>query len=86
MMNPPYGERMNEQEYIENLYKLIGDKLKQSYAGFEAWFISSNLEAIKRVGLKPTRKIVIYNGTLECRLVNFSLYAGSKRAPKPQGS
>ena len=79
VMNPPYGERMSDQEFVETLYKQVGDTLKKSYAGFEAWMISSNREALKKVGLKPSRKIVVFNGSLECRFQNFSLYAGTKR-------
>ena len=79
IMNPPYGERMSEQEFVDGLYKQIGDTLKKSYAGFEAWLISSNRDALKKVGLKPSRKIVVFNGALECRFMNFSLYAGTKR-------
>jgi putative N6-adenine-specific DNA methylase len=85
VMNPPYGERMSDQEFVETLYKQVGDTLKKSYAGFEAWMISSNREALKKVGLKPSRKIVVFNGSLECRFQNFSLYAGTKRTSfKPQ--
>ena len=79
VMNPPYGERMSDQAFVEDLYKKVGDTLKKSYAGFEAWMISSNREALKKVGLKPSRKIVVFNGALECRFQNFSLYAGTKR-------
>ena len=78
MMNPPYGERIKLEDSIE-MYKMIGDQLKTHFSGYEAWVISSNLQAIKRVGLKPTKKIVLFNGALECKFVNFSLYKGSKR-------
>lgn len=75
--NPPYGERMEEN--VDELYKDFGDIIKQKYAGYSAWFISSNMEALKKVGLKPSRKIKVFNGNLECRLMNYQLYDGSKR-------
>lgn len=78
--NPPYGERMGEN--VDELYKDFGDTLKQKYAGYSAWFISSNMEALKKVGLKPSRKIKVFNGNLECRLMNYQLYDGSKN-PTP---
>ncbi len=76
--NPPYGERMKLDDVIA-LYKKIGDTLKKSYAGYDAWIISSDLEAIKFVGLRPSRKIMVYNGPLECRFLKFSIYEGSKK-------
>ena len=78
LFNPPYGERLTV-EYKE-FYKKIGDQLKQYYPGSDAWFITSNLEALKFVGLKPSRKIKLYNGKLESRLVKYSIYEGSKKA------
>ena len=75
--NPPYGERMGEN--VDELYKDFGDTLKQKYAGYSAWFISSNMEALKKVGLKTSRKIKVFNGNLECRLMNYQLYDGSKK-------
>ncbi|NQY12158.1 MAG: hypothetical protein HRT71_21895 [Flavobacteriales bacterium] len=78
MMNPPYGERIELEDAIE-MYKMIGDQLKSNFSGFDAWVISSNLQAIKRVGLKPSKKIVLFNGALECKFVKFSLYKGTKR-------
>lgn len=84
--NPPYGERMGEN--VDELYKDFGDTLKQKYAGYSAWFISSNMEALKKVGLKTSRKIKVFNGNLECRLMNYQLYDGSKkmedRSPKSE--
>ena len=79
--NPPYGNRIAQTD-IEDLYQMIGDQLKQHFAGFEAWFISSNLEALKCVGLRPSRKIKLYNGALECKYQKFELYAGSRKAKK----
>lgn len=81
VLNPPYGERMNKDDVFE-MYKLIGDTMKKRYQGYDCWIISSNLEALKNIGLKPDKKIVLYNGALECRLAHFKIYAGSKRVDK----
>lgn len=77
VFNPPYGERLDID--LERFYREIGDTLKQSYPGTNAWFITGNLEALKFVGLKPSRKIKLFNGKLESRLVKYEMYAGSKR-------
>lgn len=77
--NPPYGERIKEEDIIA-LYKSIGDILKRKYTGYDAWMISSDINALKFVGLKPSRKIPVFNGPLECRFVKFSMYGGSKKA------
>jgi putative N6-adenine-specific DNA methylase len=81
ILNPPYGERLPVQE-IEQLYKEIGNKLKKDFQNFNAWIITSSPEAIKSIGLKPSRRIQVYNGALECRYLKFELYGGSKKASK----
>jgi len=63
-------------------YKKIGDTLKTSYSNSCAWFITSNIESIKQVGLRPSRKIKLYNGKLESRLVKYEIYSGSKKRHK----
>jgi len=77
VFNPPYGERLDID--LERFYREIGDTLKQSYPGTQSWFITGNLEALKFVGLKPSRKIKLFNGKLESRLVKYEMYEGSKR-------
>ena len=77
VFNPPYGERLDID--LERFYREIGDTLKQGYPGTDAWFITGNLEALKFVGLKPSRKIKLFNGKLESRLVKYEMYEGSKR-------
>jgi len=77
VFNPPYGERLDVD--LERFYREIGDTLKQSYPGTHAWFITANLEALKFVGLKPSRKIKLFNGKLETRFVKYEMYEGSKR-------
>ncbi|TXE11815.1 class I SAM-dependent RNA methyltransferase [Seonamhaeicola algicola] len=77
VFNPPYGERLNID--MEQFYKNIGDTLKQNYPGTDAWFITSNLDALKFVGLRPSRKIQLFNAKLESRLVKYVMYEGSKK-------
>ena len=78
--NPPYGERLKGN--IKELYKNIGDTLKNKYPDTDAWFISSNLDAMKYVGLRPSRKIKLFNGKLESRLLYFPIYSGTKKVHK----
>lgn len=81
IMNPPYGERLKPEDII-NLYKEIGNTLKNHCAGYTAWIISSHSEALKFVGLKPSKKITLYNGPLECRFVKFEIFEGSLKSKK----
>ncbi len=85
ILNPPYGERLPVPE-IEKMYKEIGNKLKKDFQNYNAWIITSSPEAIKSIGLRPSRKIHIYNGSLECRYLKFELYGGSKKAVKNPGT
>jgi putative N6-adenine-specific DNA methylase len=78
VFNPPYGERLDIE--MEEFYTEIGNTLKRNYQGTDAWFITSNLEALKFVGLRPSRKIKVYNSHLESRLVKYVMYEGSKKA------
>jgi len=82
VMNPPYGERLEEDNDMLEFYGEIGTKLKHFYEGSDAWIISANLRALKFVGLRPSRKIKLFNGPLECRLQKFELYKGSKKGIK----
>ncbi len=76
--NPPYEVRLKTNN-IEQFYELIGNNLKHKWTGYDAWIISSNLDAIKRLGLKPKKKIALMNAQLESKLVHLPLYAGSKK-------
>lgn len=78
LLNPPYGERM-VQDDIATLYKTIGDTFKHRFTGYNCFLITSNMKALKYVGLKASRKIPVYNGPLECRLVKYEMYSGTKR-------
>ena len=77
VFNPPYDERLNIE--MEDFYKNIGDTLKKNYPNTNAWLITANLEALKFVGLKPSRKIKLFNAGLEARFVKYEMYDGSKR-------
>jgi putative N6-adenine-specific DNA methylase len=72
--NPPYGERIGEAQELEVFYSKIGDTFKQHWKGWTAWVFTGNLALAKRIGLKPSRRIVLYNGPIECRLLKFELY------------
>jgi len=73
VFNPPYGERL-ENLNVEEFYGNIGTTLKHGYPGTNAWLITSNLEALKFVGLRPSRKIKVFNAKLEARLVKYEMY------------
>jgi putative N6-adenine-specific DNA methylase len=75
--NPPYGERMGEE--IEEMYGQLGDWMKSDMKGFDCWILSSNMDAFKFVGLRPERKVKMYNGDLECSFRKYSIYEGSKK-------
>jgi len=77
VFNPPYGERLNID--MPTFYGKIGDTLKHGYPGTNAWFITSSMDALKHVGLKPSRKIKVFNGKLESRLVRYEMYEGSRK-------
>lgn len=81
LFNPPYDERLSIED-VSDFYGEIGNTLKRGYPGCEAWMITSNMEALKSVGLRASRKIKLYNGKLEARLVRYELYSGSRKASK----
>ena len=74
--NPPYGERLKARSIIE-LYKSIGDVLKQKYDGYTAWIISSSEDGFKSIGLKPSKRIELFNGALPCSFRSFELFRGT---------
>lgn len=81
IFNPPYDERISINN-IEAFYGSIGTTLKHNYPGSQAWMITSNMEALKSVGLRPSQKIKLFNGKLESRLVKYEMYTGSKKTKK----
>ncbi|MCH7410388.1 class I SAM-dependent RNA methyltransferase [Belliella sp. DSM 111904] len=78
MINPEYGERLGEQDDLLDTYKRMGDFMKQKCAGYTGYIFTGNLPLGKRIGLRPSRKIEFYNGTIDCRLMKFELYKGKK--------
>ncbi len=85
IMNPPYGIRMEERGELRDLYKGIGNVLKQNFTGFEAWVISPDIDTAKFIGLRPSKKVALYNGPIETRFLKFDVYEGTKRyGDKPQ--
>ena len=78
MMNPPYGERLKSNKEMEDLYGAIGTALKHQFTGATAWIISSNAEAMKRIGLKPSKKYRLLNGELDCQFNQYELFRGKR--------
>ena len=77
--NPPYGVRLGEQQELAHMYPKLGDALKQKYAGWRVCIFTADLRLPKLIGLKPARRIPLYNGALECRLYVFEMVSGSMR-------
>lgn len=80
-LNPPYGQRIQPEE-IDLLYSMIGTTLKHNFTGTTAWLITSNKESLKHVGLKPREKHTLFNGALECVLLKYEMYKGTKKQEK----
>jgi putative N6-adenine-specific DNA methylase len=81
LVNPPYGERIIPYD-INELYAQIGNRLKKGFAGYDAWIFSGNPVALKHIGLRPSKKIHLFNGQLECKFHRYSLYEGTKKMYK----
>ena len=82
MFNPEYGERLGVHTKLEITYKRVGDFLKTDCLGYRGYIFTGNPDLAKKIGLRATRKIEFYNGKLDCRLLEYELYEGSKREPK----
>ncbi|ANF49459.1 DNA methylase [Chryseobacterium glaciei] len=80
VFNPPYDERISIND--DDFYKKIGDTFKTHYPNTLAWLISSDLEAVKKIGLRPSRKIKLFNGKLETRFLQYEMYEGTKKVHK----
>lgn len=80
MMNPPYGLRIGDN--VEELYREVGNTLKNNFSGWTAWILSGNPEAMKQVGLKPAQRISLLNGNIECKFAKFELFEGSLKTFK----
>jgi len=81
VFNPPYGERLDSLN-VEEFYGNIGATLKHGYPGTHTWLVTSNMKALNYVGLRPSRKIKVFNAKLEARLLKYEMYVGSRKAKK----
>jgi 23S rRNA G2445 N2-methylase RlmL len=86
VMNPEYGERMGDVRQLEAVYTRIGDFLKQRCTGYRGYVFTGNLDLTKKIGLRTKRRMPFWNSGIECRLLEFDLYAGSKRATRAEGT
>jgi 23S rRNA G2445 N2-methylase RlmL len=80
--NPEYGERLGELSDLERTYERIGDFLKQQCKGYTGYIFTGNLDLAKKIGLKASRRIEFYNAKIDCRLLEYELYPGTKRTDK----
>ena len=84
VLNPEYGMRLGEQEALKETYGRIGDFFKQKCGGYTGYIFTGNMELAKKVGLTAKRRIPFFNGSIECRLLKYEIYAGTrKQYPKP---
>lgn len=79
MINPEYGERLGDIRELEETYARIGDFMKQRCSGYHGYVFTGNMELAKKIGLKANRRIEFYNATIDCRLLEYELYAGKKQ-------
>ena len=81
--NPPYGERLNPRDLMQ-MYSMIGERLKHVFIGYNAWIISSNSDALKQIGLKPTSKYKLINGALDCEYLQYQIFSGKHKEFKQE--
>ena len=84
VMNPPYGERISTPNLL-GTYKMIGERLKHEFSGNDAWILSYREECFEQIGLKPSIKIPLYNGSLECEFRKYALFDGRMRDFRAEG-
>jgi len=84
ILNPEYGERMGKIQELEGVYRGIGDFFKQRCRGLKGYLFTGNLDLAKKVGLRAKRRIPFFNGGIECRLLEYELYEGSRKHKNPQ--
>lgn len=82
MVNPEYGERLGDEQELEETYSRIGNFMKQQCGGYWGYVFTGNLDLAKKIGLKAKRRIEFYNSTIDCRLLEYELYSGTRRAEK----
>jgi len=79
VLNPEYGARLGDEEELEEIYKEIGDFFKQKCSGYTGYIFTGNLDLAKKIGLRAKRKFEFFNADIDCRLLEFELYAGTKK-------
>lgn len=79
--NPPYGERLNPRDLM-NLYTMVGERLKHVFTGYTAWILTSNKEGFDNIGLKPSLKIKLINGSIECEFRKYEIFSGKQKEHK----
>lgn len=82
--NPPYGERITTDDILD-LYATIGERLKRSFAGNDAWILSSHEECFARIGFRPSTKFALYNGSLPCEFRKYQVFAGKLSERRSEG-
>ena len=82
LLNPEYGERLGEEIELEATYARMGDFLKNKCKGATGYIFTGNLELAKKIRLKPSRRIEFLNAKIDCRLLEYELYAGTRRVEK----
>jgi putative N6-adenine-specific DNA methylase len=86
VLNPEYGERLGEIKKLEEVYKGMGDFFKKRCQGYRGYIFTGNLDLAKKVGLKTKRRILFFNSNIECRLLEYDLYEGSKAGKKVEAT
>jgi 23S rRNA G2445 N2-methylase RlmL len=84
IFNPEYGDRLGEEIELEETYALLGDYMKKKCKGYTGYIFTGNLELAKKIGLKPKRRIEFFTSKIDCRLLEYELYAGTREAKKVQ--
>ena len=79
--NPEYGERLGDVQELDATYARIGDFMKKKCQGYTGYIFTGNLDLAKKIGLKASRRIEFYSAKLDCRLLEYELYGGSRRTP-----
>ncbi|HEU20223.1 MAG TPA: class I SAM-dependent RNA methyltransferase [Deltaproteobacteria bacterium] len=82
MLNPEYGERLGEIKKLKDTYRLIGDFFKQKCQGYQGYIFTGNIELAKHVGLRTKRRLIFFNSTIECRLLEYDIYEGGNGIKK----
>jgi putative N6-adenine-specific DNA methylase len=77
--NPPYGKRVGDVDRLGQFYRGFGDRLKKNAQGATAWLLVGNRQLANQIGLKAKRRIPLFNGPIECRLLKYELYEGSRK-------